>query len=172
VNDEVVIRAGRDEDGEQLCALIAPIFAEYDGVIFDLEEMPELGHIATAFARDCGAFWSAFRGQQLVGCVGWTPAKLSAGAPKPAQIEAPRGVELKKLYVALSERGRGLGGVLCERVEEAARAQSASFVDLWSDVKFDTAHRFYERRGYQRDGRTRALGDRSNTVEYYFRKML
>ena len=79
------------------------------------------------------------------------------------------GVELKKLYVARDERRHKLGHRLTCRVEEAARARGKAFVELWSDVKFDAAHRFYEARGYQRDGRTRELGDASDTVEYYFR---
>jgi putative acetyltransferase len=57
-------------------------------------------------------------------------------------------------------------------VERAAREQGAGYVDLWSDVKFETAHRFYERRGYSRDGRTRELDDESDTVEYHFRREL
>jgi len=147
----------RDDHGAGLMALIEPIFAEYDGVLFLLEEMPELERIATTFEQDGGQFWCAFRGCRLVGCCGWTPTADG------------NGVELKKLYVARDERRHKLGHRLTCRVEEAARARGKAFVELWSDVKFDAAHRFYEARGYQRDGRTRELGDASDTVEYYFR---
>ncbi len=178
MSEEHVIRDARDEDGAQLCALIEPIFAEYEGVIFDLEEMPELLQVATAFKSEGGGFWSAFRGEQLVGCVGWTPAKTTEGAKttevaRQSDVHKPgKRIELKKLYVARSERGRGLGGILCDRVEAAARAHGASLVELWSDVKFLPAHRFYERRGYQRGIRTRALNDCSDTTEHYFCKVL
>lgn len=148
----------RDADRAALIALIEPIFAEYDGVIFDLEELPELEHIATSFARAGGAFWCAFEGERLVGSVGWIPAK--------------DGIELRKLYVARDFRRHGLGDRLARKVEDAARSQGAAFVELWSDVKFTTAHRFYEARGYQRGSRTRSLGDKSDTVEYYFRLRL
>jgi putative acetyltransferase len=156
--EDVRIVPARDEHAQGLIALIEPIFHEYEGVLFVLEEMPELERIATAFASGGGEFWCAFRSEALVGSVGYVPMG--------------QGLELKKLYVAATERGHGLGARLLSLVEEAARRRGASFVELWSDVKFETAHRFYERRGYRRDGRTRELGDASDTVEYYFRREL
>jgi len=150
------IRDARDEDGAALCTLIEPIFAEYKGVLFIQHEMPELMHIATTFVEAGGAFWVAERDDEVVGCVGWVPHG--------------EGVELKKLYVARNERERGLGRRLVERVETAAKARGATYVELWSDSKFLPAHRFYTRRGYARDGRSRDLDDESATTELYFRK--
>jgi GNAT superfamily N-acetyltransferase len=43
---------------------------------------------------------------------------------------------------------------------------------LWSDTRFDRAHRFYEKRGYVRSGPLRALGDKSNSVEFGYAKPL
>jgi hypothetical protein len=43
---------------------------------------------------------------------------------------------------------------------------------LWTDTRFQTAHRFYERLGYQSDGRTRAIDDLSRSVEYFYSKRL
>jgi N-acetylglutamate synthase-like GNAT family acetyltransferase len=156
--DAITIRPARDDDADALCALIATIFAEYPGVFFVIEEMPELRHIATAFAE--GAFWCAERQGEVVGCVGSSPTHMEDG------------VELKKLYVATSQRREGLGGRLADRVEQAARDRGARFVELWSDVKFETAHRFYEARGYERGTQTRELHDVSDTLEFYFRKVL
>jgi GNAT superfamily N-acetyltransferase len=157
---ELRIIEALDENETGLVALIEPIFNEYPGVLFVMEEMPELRCVASTFVAAGGAFWCAFRGERLVGCVGFTPAK------------EPGGVELKKLYVAKSERKSGLGSRLTELVENAARGADCGFVELWSDVKFKTAHRFYEGRGYLRDGRTRELHDMSDTVEHYLRREL
>ena len=154
----LTIRAARDDDGDALAALIEPIYLEYEGVLFLLDEIPELGRIASTFSAANGAFWCAERDGVVVGSVGFAPSG--------------DGVELKKLYVAKSERQHGLGARLVTLVEEAARRRGAAYVELWSDVKFVTAHRFYERRGYLRDGRTRELNDASDTVEYYFRREL
>ena len=181
-DEDATIVAAHDDHESGLIALIKPIFEEYDGVIFDLAEMPELRTIATSFAAAGGAFWCAFRADVLVGCVGWVPSAVAAannddlaGAPSGSDGAAGAmtgALELRKLYVAKSERGAGLGGRLARRVERAALARGANAVELWSDAKFVTAHRFYERNGYLRDGRMRALNDRSNTVEFYFRKPL
>jgi putative acetyltransferase len=155
----IVVRDALDEDGQAICALIEPIFSEYEGVLFDLEEMPELLCIATTFKQAGGAFWCACRDDQVVGCIGWTPATSG------------NGIELKKLYVAKHERQHGLGRLLAGRVEQDARRGGSDFVELWSDTKFVTAHRFYQQRGYLRGG-TRELHDKSDTVEYFFRLQL
>jgi putative acetyltransferase len=150
------LRRARDADGPAIAALIEAVFAEYPGVMFVPEEMPELEAPATAFAREGGELHVAERGGRVVGCVGWTPSE--------------GGVELKKLYVARAERRAGLGAELCDVVERAAARRGVRSLELWSDTRFETAHAFYERRGWVRDGRTRALGDRSATVELHFRK--
>ena len=155
---DVLLRPARDADGPAVSALIEPIFAEYEGVLFIPEEMPELETLATTFARAGGAFFCAERDGRVVGCVGWVPSRDDH-------------LELKKLYVAKSERRSGLGSRLAGLVEEEARRRGLA-VELWSDAKFVTAHHFYERRGYRRDGRTRELHDASDTLEYYFRRDL
>ncbi len=156
------VRAATDADGHDLAALFGAVFAEYDGAVFVMAEMPELHAIAGAFRKAGGEFWIAERelyGKQVVtGSVGYTGAG--------------DGIELKKLYVAKSERKTGLGGRLLDLVEAAARARAAAFIELWSDPRFVPAHRFYEKRGYLKDGRTRELHDASASVEFYFRKVV
>lgn len=150
------IRDARDDDAAGLIALVGACFAEYPGCVLDVDgEIPELRRIATSFAAGGGRFWVAERDGLVVGSVGIR----SRGT----------GVELCKLYVAHSARRCGLGGRLCHRVEHAARAASAAFVDLWSDTRFADAHRLYARRGYARGPDTRDLHDRSHTREYHFR---
>lgn len=155
------IRDARDDDADGLIALMAGVFAEYPGCVMDAEgELPELFHIATYFAEHDGRFWVAERAGSVVGCIGLTPAS------------DPSGVELKKLYVHRDERRTGLGGQLVSLVENEARTRGARFIDLWSDTRFTTAHAFYEKRGWSRDGRARELHDKSDTVEFYFSKPL
>jgi putative acetyltransferase len=158
---DVAVRAARDEDAEQLITLIGGCFAEYPGCILEVDgEMPELRAIATFFTTRQGHFWVAERAGQVVGSVGVLPTA------------APKGMELRKLYVARAARRRGLGGHLCDLAEAHARACGAVFIELWSDTRFTDAHRLYERRGYVRGAETRALYDLSQTIEFYFRKPL
>jgi putative acetyltransferase len=154
------VRDARDTDCSGLVALIGGVFDEYPGCVLDLDEMPELEAIASYFREHAGQFWVAERDQRIVGCIGYTPAS------------DPAGVELKKLYVQSSERKSGLGARLCQLVEAAAVERGASFIDLWSDTRFTTAHAFYERRGWVKGPHTRDLFDKSNTREFYFKKLL
>jgi putative acetyltransferase len=158
----ITLRDAHDDDGLDVAALLGAVFSEYDGCLFIAAEMPELRRLATTFREADGAFFVAHREvlgvPVLVGCVGYTTHGDT--------------VELKKLYVAKPERRTGLGARLVATVEEAATARGASAIDLWSDTRFETAHRFYERRGYERTGAMRPLHDASATEEFYFRKPL
>jgi putative acetyltransferase len=155
------LRDARDDDAPGLIALIGAVFSEYPGCVLDVDgELPELRRIASDFDQHGGRFWVAEQGARIVGCVGFAPSA------------APGGIELKKLYVARELRQAGLGSRLVELVEREAQACGARFIELWSDTRFSTAHRFYEKRGWRRSSHTRELHDQSNTVELRFEKAL
>ena len=136
-------------------------FAEYPNCIMDVDgEIPELRRIASYFAENQGKFWVGERDGRVVACIGVSPS------------DEPGGVELRKLYVHRSVRRIGLASVLAELVLTEAEARGADFVDLWSDTRFDQAHAFYTRLGFEGGTRSRDLNDLSNTVEYYFRRQL
>jgi putative acetyltransferase len=155
----VVVRDARNDDSEQLIALIASVFAEYPGCVLDVDaEEPQLRRPASAFTEWGGRLWVADSGAGLVGCVGFT--------------DDGRVAHLKHLYVAARARRQGLGSRLTELAETAIRARGHSQVELWTDTRFTDAHRMYERLGYVRGPRTRELHDLSQTVEYHYRKNL
>jgi N-acetylglutamate synthase-like GNAT family acetyltransferase len=152
------LRDARDDDALDLIELIGGVFGEYVGCMLDVDgEIPELRRIASWAAEHRGEMWVAEREGRVVGCCGYS--------------DEGDHLELKKLYVHRRERTSGLGSIFASRVEAIAAAKDKRFVDLWSDTRFTTAHRFYERRGYTK-GPTRELGDKSATVEFYFRKDL
>jgi putative acetyltransferase len=158
------IRDARDGDAEQLIRLMADVFAEYPGCVLDVDgEEPDLRAIATAYAGHGGRFWVAERPAdgRVVGMVGARPLPSSGGH-----------LELKKLYVDQSARGTGLGTLLIGLVEVEAASRGAPLLELWSDTRFHTAHRLYERLGYQRGATLRELHDLSASVEYHFTKAL
>ncbi|HEY9476397.1 MAG TPA: GNAT family N-acetyltransferase, partial [Mycobacteriales bacterium] len=155
-NAEPALRPVRDDDSAALIALIGGCWAEYPGVLLDVDgEEPWMRAPADAYARWGGRMWVATGAGTLVGCVGTKP-------------HGPGVVELKSLYVAAAARRRGLGSRLTRLVEEEAWRAGALRVDLWSDSRFLDAHRLYSRLGYHRTGRTRELGDLSETTEYEF----
>jgi len=153
--DDTIIRAARDADSGAVIRLIARVFAEYPGCLLDVDgEEPELRNPATSFER----FWVAERCAEIVGCC--------------ACSRAPDRLELKKCYVARSERGRGTGRRLIAMVEAHARRLGLRKIELWTDTRFDTAHAVYRHLGYRATGRRRELGDISGTTELHFVKEL
>ena len=155
-----VIRPGRDGDAEGFIALIGAAWAEYPGCVLDVDgELPELRALATHFAAAGGALWAAERGDgRVVGMVGARP------------LREDDAFEICRMYVAAGERGSGLAHRLLEKAEAHARAAGARRLVLWTDTRFDRAHRFYERRGYVRQGAIRILDDLSRSLEFRYAK--
>jgi GNAT superfamily N-acetyltransferase len=160
VSGAVRLRPGRDEDAEAFIRIVDGCWSEYPGCVTDIDgEAPELRTLATYCAGRGGAVWAAERDGSVIGLVCTYP--LADGA-----------WELAKMYVAPEARGAGAAHLLAEAVEAHARAQGATRLHLWSDTRFDRAHRFYEKRSFVRSGPIRALGDKSNSIEYAYAKPL
>lgn len=154
------IRPAMDGDAEGLISLIENCWSEYPGCVMDVDgEVPELRCIATSFAARSGAFWVAEREGRIVGSVGVAPSDFET-------------VELFKMYVAASERRRGLASALHDLAERFADELDAACFELWSDTRFIEAHAFYQAKGWRKTGESRELHDLSNTVEWRFEKFL
>lgn len=54
---------------------------------------------------------------------------------------------LERLYVLPAARGSGVGGALFRLVIETAREEGRSRMEIWSDKRFESAHRLYLRHG-------------------------
>ena len=77
-----------------------------------------------------------------------------------------------RMIVRCIERGQGLARRLMALVEAQAEATNAAVIDLWTDIRFTTAHGFYESLGYQRRPGTRRLKDASSSIEINYVKQL
>jgi ribosomal protein S18 acetylase RimI-like enzyme len=153
------IRDGRDQDADGIIALIRTCWAEYPGIVFDLDgEVPELRAPASHFAARGGVLWVAEAAGAIVGMIGVAP-------------EPPDGNwEIGRLYVAGTARGSGLAQRLLDTAEAHARTRGAATLSLHSDTRFDRAHRFYEKASYLRAGPVRVLHDLSNSLEFSYAK--
>jgi GNAT superfamily N-acetyltransferase len=151
------IRRGRDEDGPGLIALVAACWSQYPGIVLDVDaEMPEF-HALASYYR--GALWVAEEHGQPVGMIATRPEPESAAS-----------WEICRVYVHPTWHGSGLGHALLDIAEAHAITGGAQRLFLWSDTRFERAHRFYEKRAYQRMGATRALDDLSHSHEFCFVK--
>ena len=185
---EFTIRPGRDDDAAGFMAVIGACWSEYPGIVFDVDaELPELHALATYYAAKGGALWAAEANAQVVGMIAvaphgdgaweicrlyvlaaWRGAKMGRGAPLGHclldQAEAhARAAGEPSPRVAGEPSPRAAG-------EPSPRAAGATRLVLWSDTRFERAHRFYERRGYVRAGPIRVLNDLSNSLEFGYAK--
>lgn len=153
-----MLRAGRDSDAAAYIRLIGDAWAEFPGVIFDVDaELPELHALATHYAGLGGTLWLAQDGQGMV-------------ATRPLREDAAW--EIGRMYVAKSARGTGLAQALLTAAEAHARAEGALRMILWTDTRFEAAHSFYEKAGYVRQGAIRILDDLSKSLEFRYTKPL
>ncbi|MDY0883420.1 GNAT family N-acetyltransferase [Dongia soli] len=154
---EATIREARDSDAAGIIEVIRATYAEYPGCIFDLEnELPELKKPASYFAADKGKLWIAEREGEVVGTFGFLPAEKAGG------------VELQKVCLRYDQRGSGLAARMFEIALAEAHGRGARFIELWTDTRFQSAHRFYEKLGFKRMPGERLVNDlsRSSEVQY------
>lgn len=155
-----VLRAGRDADAAGFIALIGACWAEYPGNILDVDgENPELRALATYYGRAGGALWAVEQHGTITAMLATKPLDHTTW-------------ELCKVYSAPALRGTGMAQHMIATAEAFARAHGASHMKLWSDTRFDRAHRFYEKQSYLRAGALRVLNDLSNSIEFVYAKPL
>lgn len=155
------IRNGRDSDADGFIALIGDCWSEYPGCLLDVDgEVPELRALATYFGQSGGALWAAEQDGRVVGMAATRP------------LGHDDAWEICKVYVARQARGTGLAHRLLAAAEAHARAAGAARLVLWTDTRFEAAHRFYEKRGFVRQGSIRILDDISNSLEFRYAKPL
>jgi GNAT superfamily N-acetyltransferase len=154
-----VIRPGLDTDEAGFIRLIGDAWAEYPNCILDVDgEVPELRALSTYFTGAGGALWVAEQEGRVVGMVATRP------------LGSDRAWEICKMYVEKSQRGTGLAHRLLGGAEAHAMARGADRLVLWTDTRFDAAHRFYEKRGFVRAGSIRILDDISKSLEFRYAK--
>jgi len=154
-------RPGRDDDADGFIRLIGDCWSDYPGCILDVDgELPELRALATYFRDAGGALWAAERDGRVMGMAATRPLGHDAA------------YEICKVYVDRAERGTGLAHALMTAAEAHARDAGAERLVLWTDTRFEAAHRFYEKRGFVRQGSIRILDDLSNSLEFRYAKPL
>lgn len=155
------LRPVDDGDRDGLIRLIGSVFAEYPGCVLDLDGLDHDLLAPGTEARERGSpWWVVVRSGRIVATVGAGPLRDDGT------------VELKRLYVDAGHRREGLATALVSLVEQHARQLGARAVDLWSDTRFEDAHRLYTRLGYRDTGERRHLEDPSDTTERHFVRRL
>jgi RimJ/RimL family protein N-acetyltransferase len=138
-------------------ALIGRVYAEYGFVYDPPTEVPDLLAFARHYQPPRGTFFVVREADRVVG---------SAGVER---LDA-RSAELHRLYLDAGLRGRGTGRALVEAALDWCRSERLERLVLWSDTRFDVAHRLYERMGFRRTGVRVLPEDINQTREYGFER--
>ena len=147
------------EAAPEVIELIHRVFNEY-GFIWDPEdEFWDLLREEQAFPYrpPIGAMWVMRDDEGTV-----------VGSIAAERVDGPM-VELHRLYLDAHLRRQGLGRRLFETGVDWAREHGASRIELWSDTRFEDAHRLYERLGYVKSD-SRRLDDVNHSVEFKYER--
>ena len=145
-------------DAPGVIDLIGRVYAEYNFVYDPRVEVPDLFRFEEHYEAPRGAFFVVREGDVIVGSVG---------------VERLDGetAELHRLYLDARLRGRGTGRALVLAALAWCRSeQGISRLILWSDTRFDQAHRLYTRLGFRRTGERTLPDDLNQTREYGFER--
>jgi putative acetyltransferase len=157
------VRPVTDDDRDALVSLIGEVYGEYAGCVLDLPGVDaDLLAMRTYIDGLDGDLWVVEDDDGVLACGGWAPSEVD---DEPA-------LEIKRIYVAERARRQGLGRWLITQVEQVARERGRELVHLWSDTRFEDAHRLYGALGYVQRPETRDLHDPSGTTELHFVKRL
>ena len=147
------------EHAPEVIELIHRVFDEYEFIWDPLDEFWDLltEHHAFPYRTPIGGMWVMRDDEGTV-----------VGSIAAERVDGPT-VELHRLYLDAHLRGQGLGRKLFETGVEWVREHGAWRIELWSDTRFEDAHRLYERLGYVKAD-TRELDDVNNTVEFKYER--
>jgi GNAT superfamily N-acetyltransferase len=155
----LAVTAATRADAAGVIALIGRVFAEYGFVYDPIVEVPDLLRFADHYEPPRGAFFVVRNSGLIVGSVGVE------------RLEADT-AELHRLYLDAELRGRRIGRALVDMVLDWCRTQAISRVILWSDTRFDRAHRLYTQMGFLQTGERDLPDDVNGTREYGFERIV
>ena len=140
-----------------IVALIGHVYAEYGFLYEPRVEVPDLFDFDAHYVPPRGGFFVVRAAHAIVGSVG-------------VERLDERSAELHRLYLDADQRGRGTGRALIEACIDWCRARGIDHLILWSDTRFDLAHRLYTRMGFARTGERTVVGDVNDSREYRFER--
>jgi GNAT superfamily N-acetyltransferase len=153
------ISPARPADVAGVVELIGRVFAEYGWIYDPPGEVADLFRFDAHYTPPRGAFFVVHREGAVVGSVG-------------VERLAAHTAELHRLYLAADLRGRGLGRALVETILDWCRSHGITRLVLWSDTRFEQAHRLYTRLGFRQQGERELPGDPNQTREYRFERQV
>ncbi len=159
-NANLLLRLGKNADSPQVIRLITDVYAEYGETMCLDKGDRDLLDIETGYFKRGGAFWviDDLLVEKIVGCHAAYPLADRTGV-----------CTFRRLYLQAELRGQGWGYRLMNQAITWAQSQRFQRIEFWSDTRFQTAHQFFSRRGFQKTGAVREMQDSIQPYwEYFF----
>lgn len=75
---------------------------------------------------------------------------------------------LRRFYLHHKMRGTQWAPNMIQWARNLAQERHSARMEFWSDTRFDRAHAFYEKQGFERDGTVRTMNDAWEPYQEYF----
>lgn len=135
---EFLIRDWQPSDREFAGEVVAQVLAEY-GLRWEPQGSDrDVVEVETSYWAIGGEFWVIEQAGILVGTAGYQPIERGINA-----------VEIRKMYLLPSVRGKGLGKFLLTTLETAITGQGYGQIWIETASVLQAAVQLYETRGYQ-----------------------
>lgn len=160
---EPLLRPVRPEDIPGVVELIDRCYAEYGDRVCLTGSEQDLLRLPDAYRQLGGDFIVLHQAGRIVGCHACHPLSTPP---------ATHGCEwtFRRLYLDADFRGGESGPHLMQWAIDYVINQGGVGVRFWSDTRFQRAHRFFRRFGFEATGQTRTLDDGWTPYsEYEFR---
>ncbi len=150
-------RLATKADQPRIIELIDGVYTEYGEIMCLADADKDLLDIDGYYFARGGTFWVLEQDGRIVGSHASHPATTN-----------PEVCTFRRLYLARELRGTEWGRRLMQLTIDWAREQNFRRVEFWSDTRFERAHRFFEKFGFQKTGEVRAMHDGVLPYSEYF----
>ena len=147
---ELKIRRATEQDIPDVCRVVKAVYDEY-GFEWDPEGYHwDLYNLKEAYDDHGDEFYVGEFDGKVVGTVAYERFETIPGEPGNITYYdgyvrvAGANCSLERLYIPSEFRGMKLGRKLTEFVLDRARSDGRSVLELWSDKRFEVAHKLYE----------------------------
>jgi putative acetyltransferase len=145
---ETTISLWQVEDHAAAIGVVREVFDEYGFTWEEEGYHADLYDVQRQYLDDGDLFFVARWGGEIVGTAAleFFPAFLIDTFQGEVRI-AGTDCSLNRLYVRKKARGAGVGSALLSRIVGEATAKGCRAMEIWSDKRFEDAHRLYKRFG-------------------------
>ncbi|HVL40437.1 MAG TPA: GNAT family N-acetyltransferase [Fimbriimonadaceae bacterium] len=150
---DFVVREAEPSDAPAVVAVVKAVFDEYGFTWDQADYHADLYDLQAHYFERGLPFWVAEDTAGVVGTASLGLFDIVPGSPgQMVEHEGQRRIggcdcSLERLYVHPIGRRRGIGRALFEAVCAEARLRKRSLMEIWSDKRFQDAHRLYQRYG-------------------------